>query len=282
MESNLSSSENVRAKIRRPSRGKPGGESARNLLGNLLDDSAAAAEEERLRREADQKRAEEEARLQREHEEEMAKLEAERALIAERQAQEEMRLHQAELQAQVQREKDIEAGLIDLEEEARQKREEEARKRAEEEARIKKETELREANERKRTQEAELEALRQEKMVRDTAPKKNPFILPACLAALVLFSIGIGYYLLAVKPENERIQAVTEGYSISKQYPTQDIMFLADNDAMKAETLSLVKQAPDPKPSAKKKRPTNTTSGPAEPVKKPTLTGGSLFGKGKL
>ena len=54
--SSLSSPENVRAKIRRPGRGKIGGESAMNLLDDVLGDSAAAAEEERLRKLADEER----------------------------------------------------------------------------------------------------------------------------------------------------------------------------------------------------------------------------------
>ena len=155
----LSSSDNIRAKIRRPSRGKPGGETATNLLGDLLNDSAAEAEAERLRREMEQKRAAEEERLQQEHEEEMAKLEAERALLAEQQAQEERRMHQAEMAAQVQRQKDIEAGLIDLEEEARLAREEAERQRREAEEKASKEAESLAKNVLLQNQQAELEAL---------------------------------------------------------------------------------------------------------------------------
>jgi hypothetical protein len=276
--SSLSSPDNVRAKIRRPGRGKIGGESAMNLLDDVLGDSAAAAEEERLRREAERERAEEEERLQREREEEMAKLEAERALMAEQQAQEELRQHQAEMQAQVQRQKDIEAGLIDLEEEARLKREEEERKRAEAEAKAQKEAERRQANELKQNQEAELASLKQEEIARHAAPKSNPFIIPMILVALVLLACGAGFYLLKVKPENERIQAVTEGYSLSKQYSMQNLVFVADNQDMQALEFNKVTQEA-PKVN-KPKGPRKTTTA-AQP-QKPSLLGGGRLGKGKL
>lgn len=281
--SGLPSGEHSAARIRRPSRGKPGGESAKNLLGSLLDESAAAAEEERLRREEDRMRADEEARLAKEHEEEMARLEAERAIIAEKQAQEEMRLHQVEMQAQVQREKDIEAGLIDLEEEARKAREEEERKRAEAEAKAKKEAGKRAAEELKRQQEAELAALRQEEVAKNAAPKKNHFVLPMVLVALVLLAMGAGYFVMEVKPHNERMARLERGYSLQDEYITKEVKFETPEAEMLGGELMVVKQAADPKPVVKRpssgKKPATTTT-PASPSG--GKLGGGKLGGGKL
>ena len=52
-----------RERTRRPAKGKIGGESARNLLNSVLDDTAAAAEEERIRLEEARKRAEAEVEV---------------------------------------------------------------------------------------------------------------------------------------------------------------------------------------------------------------------------
>ena len=271
-----SSGEHSVAKIRRPSRGKPGGESAKNLLGSLLDESAAAAEEERLRLEEDRLRAEEEARLQQEHQDEIARLEAERAIIAEKQAQEEMRMHQVEMQAQVQREKDIEAGLIDLEEEARLAREEEARRQAEAEAKAKKEAERLAAEELKRQQEAELAALRQEAVALNAAPKKNRAALPITLVALVMIALGAGYYLLLVKPHNERMDALAQAYTLHPEYISKDVRFSVEENEMVGWDMSTVTQSAPPKPKTKSsggsKKPVQTA--PAQPEKKPSLLGG--------
>ena len=91
MASGLKTSSEV-ARIRRQPKGKPGSESAKNLLGSILDDSAAAAEKERKQLEENRRRAEEEELLRKANEEEMAKLEAEQAILAEQQAQEDLKL----------------------------------------------------------------------------------------------------------------------------------------------------------------------------------------------
>ena len=278
----LSSSADVsRAKVRRKDKKKPGNESAKNLLGSLLDDSEQAAEREQQELEESRRRAEEEARFQREQEEEMARIEAERAIIAEKQAQEELRIHHAEMQAEVQRQNDIDAGLIDLEEEARQKAAEEERLRREAEARARKEAEKRAANELRKSQEFELEALRQEQLAKQAVPKKNktvPIIIGAVAAALVA---GIVAFVVLSN------QKTIDIYAPSAEYDTRTISFMPDQEALVAASINIVKQEEDPKP-VKARGPRKTSSGatsaPAANKPKPTLSGGGkggLFGGGK-
>lgn len=265
------------AKVKRSKPGvgksKANKESAKNLLGSILDDAAAAAEAEAIRNEEKKRRAEEEARIAKELEEEKARYEAERQLLAEKQAQEDLRIRQAEMQAQLQREKDIEAGLIDLEEEARIAREEEARKRAEEEERARKEAEKKAATELRISQEYELEALRREQLAKESAPKASKLPMLVAIAAGVLLVAGIGTYYMLTQEE-------IDIYALPEESMTRTIGFIEDDTQMSRINANIVKQAEDPKPERtrpKKKAPA------AEPVAKPkpTLGGGKkggLFG----
>ena len=278
-----SSGEVAKVKVRRSGRNKgANSDSARNLLGSLLDDSEQAAEREQQELEENRRRAEEEARLQREQEEEMARIEAERAIIAERQAQEELRMHHAEMQAQVQRQNDIDAGLIDLEEEARQKAAEEERLRLEAEARARKEAEKRAANELRLSQEYELEALRQEQLAKQAAPKRSkavPIIIAGVAAAVV--AAVIAYVVVGN-------QKTIDIYAPSAQYDTRSINFIPDEEALIAASISIVKQGEDPKPVSKPrtKRPGGSGGSAQAADNKPkvSLTGGGkggIFGGGK-
>jgi hypothetical protein len=274
-----SSGEVAKVRVRRHGRDKSNSDNAKNLLGSLLDDSEQAAEKEQQQLEENRRRAEEEARLQREQQEEMARIEAERAIIAEKQAQEEMRMHRAEMQAQVQRQNDIDAGLIDLEEEARQKAAEEERLRQEAEARARKEAEKRAANELLLSQEYELEALRQEQLAKQAAPKKNkaiPIIIGAVAAAAVA---AIVIYITLGN------QKTIDIYATSAQYDTRSINFMPDEEALIAASISVVKQGEDPKPSKPRaKKPSGGAAAPAESKPKVSLSSsgkGGIFGGGK-
>ena len=264
------------AKVKRP---KPGGskskankESAKNLLGSILDDAAAAAEAEAIRNEEKKRRAEEEARIAKELEEEKARYEAERQLIAEKQAQEDLRIRQAEMQAQLQREKDIEAGLIDLEEEARLAREEEARKRAEEEEKARKVAEKEAATALRISQEHELEALRREQLAKAAVPKssKKPMIISIAIG--VLLAAGVGVYFMLSQEEMDI-------YALPEESVTRTIGFIDEDMQMARINASIVKQAEDPKPERARPRKKAPAAEPAKP--KPTLGGGKkggLFG----
>ena len=265
------------AKVRRTSQGdgksKPGKESAKNLLGSILDDAAAAAEAEAIRNEEKKRRAEEEARIAKELEEERARYEAESQLLAEKQAQEDLRIRQAEMQAQLQREKDIEAGLIDLEEEARLAREEEERKAAIEAEKARKAAEKKAANDLRISQEYELEALRRDQLAKAAAPKasKLPKILWA-VGLVLLLGVGVGVYFLN---QEEPVDV----YALSDSVGTRTVGFIEDEVQIAKVGISEVKQAEDPKPERARPR---KKAAPAEPAKpKPTLGGGrkgGLFG----
>ncbi|MBO5753468.1 MAG: hypothetical protein J6S69_07235 [Proteobacteria bacterium] len=261
-------------------RSKPGGskskankESAKNLLGSILDDAAAAAEAEAIRNEEKKRRAEEEARIAKELEEEKARYEAERQLIAEKQAQEDLRIRQAEMQAQLQREKDIEAGLIDLEEEARLAREEEARKRAEEEEKARKVAEKEAATALRISQEHELEALRREQLAKAAAaPKSSKLPMIICIAAGVLLAAGVGVYFMLSQEEMDI-------YALPEESVTRTIGFIDEDMQMARINASIVKQAEDPKPEKARPKKKAPAAEPAKP--KPTLGGGkkgALFG----
>lgn len=282
--SSLSSSgELSRVNIRRPGRGKPGGESAKNLLGDLLNDSAEAAEAERIRKEEERKRVEEEERMQKELEEEKLKLEAEQALMTEQQAQEALREQQAKLQAQVQREKDIEAGLIDLEEEARQKREEEERKRAEEDAKRKKEEERQASIERQAKQQAELEALQKEELVRRAVPKKSKAVPVIIVAACVVVAALAAVYIFKIQPDMEKEARYFAAFDLAEKYESRGVAFLSeDQDMTDTYAINIVKQGEDPKPvKVRSKKDKGGSGGGAATTTKPTL-GGGLLGSGKL
>ena len=83
------------AKVRRAGKAKPGSENALNLLDSIIDDTVVEAERERRRLEEDTQRAEEEARLQKEREAAAAREEAEQAILAEQQAQEDLKLNRS-------------------------------------------------------------------------------------------------------------------------------------------------------------------------------------------
>ncbi len=213
----------------------------------------------------------------------MARLEAERAIIAEQQAQEDLKLRQAEMQAQLQRQKDIEAGLIDLEEEARQKREKEEKERAEAAEKQRKTQAKLQAIELNRSQQDELEALKREQLAKSAEPKKSMTPIIAIAAALVLMiGGGIAAFFLLGK------EAV-DPYALSEQYETRDISFLQETTAsITMATPQIVTQAEPvkaaPKHSGKKK---SGGAAPAEPAAKPkvSLSGGAkggLFGNKKL
>lgn len=264
------------AKVNRPGgNSKNGRENALNLLGSILDDSAAEAEQEHAKNEANRKRAEEEARLQRERDEEMAKLEAERALVAEQQELEDLKLKQAQMQAQLQREKDIEAGLIDLEEEARQKKAEEDRIAAEAAAKAKKEADRREAEALRIAQQNELNALNQEQL-NAAMTAKNPYI-PVIIVAIIFLVIAgcfAAYYL--IKQSNKP----NDFYCAADSYAAQELSTAQESTlGMVSVNVSLVKQAEDPKP-VKKSRPKAAAPAAAKP--KPSGLGGGrrLFGGG--
>lgn len=250
---------------------------SKNLLSIILEDSAAAAEVESLRNEEKKRRADEEARIAKEIEEERTRLEAEQQMIAEKQAQADLRNRQAEMQAQLQRQKDIEAGLIDLEEEARIAREEEARRLAEEQARAKKAADKHAATELRMSQETELEALRRDQLARESAPaaSRMPLVI-GLVVTLLLICGGVGAYWF-MKPEPIDI------YALSAEEETRALAFLPeDMDSVSVDVL-IVKQmeeVKEDKPRAKK------AAAPAEaPKKKPTLGGGlrgGLFGGGRL
>ncbi len=264
------------ARVRRSSRGKHGGENALSLLDSILDDSAAAAAEERKRLEEKQRRAEEEERLAKEREEEMARIEAEQAIIAEKQAQEDLKINQAKMQAQLQREKDIEAGIIDLEEEARQKREEEERIQAEIETKRRKTEAKLQAIELKKSQEQELLELQNEELAKAAEPKKSK--APAIIAAVVGFLIagGVAAYFLMPKE-------LPDPYALSESNDFYGLVLIENDTASSEMAFNIVKQAEDPKPEKKStgghKKPTTPQ---ADTTSKPTgLTGGrgGIFGK---
>lgn len=273
-----------RERTRRPAKGKIGGESARNLLNSVLDDTAAAAEEERIRLEEARKRAEEEARLQKEREEEMARMEAEQAIMAEQQAQEDLKHHQEEMQAQLQRQKDIEAGIIDLEEEARQKRAEEERIRAEEAERVRKAEAKKEALALQEHQKIELEKLKLEERAREAAPKKSKLPMVLGIAALMAILAVAGLFVFGVFDRGHYGDAGLY-YNLSEEINTRGVAFVQDNEDIMGVKTAMVKQAEDPKPvAAPKNRPKRPAAAAAPEPSKPSLMGGrgGLFGGGKL
>lgn len=252
-------------------------DSAEHLLGSLLSDSGKAAAEELARQAAAAAAAAAEAKLAREREDEMLQLEAERKLLSEKQAQEEMRLRQAEMQAQLQREKDIESGVINLEEEARLQREAEEKARQEAEEKARKEEERRANEALLRAQAEELEALRQKELLEQAMPKRSK-LLPIILAALVLIAAsGVAAYFYLNQEE-------IDIYAPSAEYDTRTIGFIPDESAMLAVEMQLVKQGEPPKPVVERPRPTRRAASKSRKAapsteKKPTnaLKGGGLL-----
>ncbi len=267
------------AKVNRAKRkGKANSESAKNLLGSLLDDSAAQAEAERRRKEEERRRAEEEARIRAEEEEIRSKYEAEQALLAEQKELEERKQRQAEMQAQLQRQKDIEAGLIDVEAEERAKREEEARRAAEAAAKAQKEAELAEAERKRQIQEAELERLHRETELQnqENARTKNKNTFPLLALAACLIAAGVVIYWFFFKPAEPR-----DFYEIDDQLSVSStiVAFLPEDSSSANIEVKVVKQAADPKP-VRRVSHTKAKETPKQAAPKASLTGGKggLFG----
>ena len=125
--------------------------------------------------------------------------------------------------------------------------------------------------------------MRQEEVARNAAPKKNRAVLPITLVALVMIALGAGYYLVLVKPHNEKMDALAQAYSLHPEYISKNVQFSVEENELVGLDMSLVAQSappkPKPKPGAGHKKPTTGTTA-AQPEKKPSLLGGG--GKLKL
>lgn len=277
-----SSTGNAKVRSRRANRAKPGQESAMSLLDSILDDTnKAAAEEERNQEEA-RIRAAEEAAEAKEREEMQKRLDGEMLLLKEQQAQADLRKNQSQMAQKVQREKDIEAGLIDVEEEARLAREAEEKKRAEEELKARKAQEKKERRERIAQQKKELQTFAHLEAIEAAKPKKSNTPIFIAIAAVFLVSCGIVGYLFLTKEE-------IDIYQPSESYETVKVYFQKDNIATLAMESNVVAQeAPSAPPKVtptKKKHTGSSSSSASQPASnRPTLTsgkGGLLGGKGK-
>lgn len=277
-----SSTGNARVRSRRANKAKPGQESAMSLLDSILDDTnKAAAEEERNQEEA-RIRAAEEAAEAKEREEMQKRLDGEMLLLKEQQAQADLRKNQSQMAQKVQREKDIEAGLIDVEEEARLAREAEEKKRAEEELKARKAQEKKERRERIAQQKKELQTFAHLEAIEAAQPKKSnaPIFIGLAVAGALIASVVV--VLLLNKEE-------IDIYKPSDSYETAKVYFLKDSIGTLAMDVSVVKQeapAAPVKVTPGKKKTTGSSSSsstPAATTTKPTLTSGKggLFGKGK-
>ena len=276
-----SSTGNARVRSRRANKAKPGQESAMSLLDSILDDTnKAAAEEERNQEEA-RIRAAEEAAEAKEREELQKRLDGEMLLLKEQQAQADLRKNQSQMAQKVQREKDIEAGLIDVEEEARLAREAEEKKRAEEELKARKAQEKKERRERIAQQKKELQTFAHLEAIEAAQPKKSNAPIFIGLAVAVALIASVVVFLLLNKEE-------IDIYKPSDSYETAKVYFLKDTTDTLAMDVSVVKQeapaAPVKVTPGKKKTTGGSSSNTSTATtNKPTLTSGKggLFGKGK-
>ena len=274
-----SSTGNARVRSRRAGKVKPGQESAMSLLDSILDDSNKAAAEEEKQQEEARIRAAEEAAEAKEREELQRRLDGEMLLLKEQQAQDALRKNQSQMAQKVQREKDIEAGLIDVEEEARLAREAEEKKRAEEELKARKAQEKKERRERIAKQKQELQTFAQLEAIEAAKPKKSNAPIFISIAAVLAVVAGIIIYLQVTKEE-------IDIYALSTNYETMNVNFLKDDPEMSVMASSIVAQAEPveaPKPTATSKK--KSSAKPAAQQPKPSLTGktgkGGLLGKGK-
>ena len=276
-----SSTGNARVRSRRANKAKPGQESAMSLLDSILDDTnKAAAEEERNQEEA-RIRAAEEAAEAKEREEMQKRLDGEMLLLKEQQAQADLRKNQSQMAQKVQSEKDIEAGLIDVEEEARLAREAEEKKRAEEELKARKAQEKKERRERIAQQKKELQTFAHLEAIEAAQPKQSNAPLFIGLAVAVALIASVVVFLLLNKEE-------IDIYKPSDSYETAKVYFLKDTTDTLAMDVSVVKQeapaAPVKVTPGKKKTTGGSSSNTSTATtNKPTLTSGKggLFGKGK-
>ena len=246
-------------------------ESAESLLDSILDDSSKAAEEEQRKQDEARKLAEEEEMLRKEREEVQKRIDGEMLLLKEQKAHEELRKNQSQMIQKVEREKAIEAGLIDVEEEERLAREAEAKKRAAEEEKERKAREKKERRERIAAQKAELESLKHAEQLEAAKPKPSNAPKIVAVAAVAAIIIGVVAFFMLNKKE-------IDIYALSEP-STRSIGFLQEDLETQPMIISIVAQeAPKapPKASSKKtKRPAgnapSTTAAPSKP---------SLRGKG--
>lgn len=244
-------------------------EKTSNLLGNLLGEASSLAAQEAERKRAELEAATEEARLAAEQEEELKRLEAEHALMEEKRIHEEKKMRHTQMLAAIEREKKIETGEINLEEEARLKREEEERIRLEKEAILAKEAEKRRAKELLQDQHRQMEELTEQQIEKAAKKKKSRAgLMVAIVAAVVLCaSGGIVWYLTRPEP--------IDIYALDKEYPSEDFGFLSDDMSATAVGVNIVAQAAPV--VAKPVKPRRSSSA----KKKETPAGGDTLAKGR-
>ncbi len=271
------------AKVRARGRGRKAAnkESAESLLDFILDDAGKAAEEEERKHEEARKRAEEEEMLRKEREELQKRMDGEMALIQEQKNQAEMRKMQSQMLQAVEREKAIEAGLIDVAEEERLAREAEEKRRKEEEEKARKAREKKERRERIMAQKAELEALQHEEAVEAAKPQpsKTPQIVIAVVFLLAIAGGVAGYFLT-----REHIDI----YALNESPSSTTIGFLSEDPTMQVMDHNVVEQEEPkvaPKPSTTTNKPRTKPQNTPAPAPKPGLntgkgSGGLSTGKG--
>lgn len=244
------SSEQQVAKVKRRGKVKEqkwmSDDSAGNLLEGLLGETSLEAEAELKRKEEERKAREAAEAAERAAAEAKKKANAEERLREEQNRLQEVQQRRTQMLAAIERQKKIETGEIDVEEEERLRKLEEERLRQEEEAKRAKEAELQHAQSLIQEQQSRLQELANRPLEAAIAePRSNMGIIVGVAAAALV--IGVGVLLLVVlgseKPED------IDPFALVENFPTQTLTVTSAEGDMAEVGLNIVSQSAAEAPS---------------------------------
>ncbi|MDX9721103.1 MAG: hypothetical protein RBU37_10155 [Myxococcota bacterium] len=215
-------------------------ESAGNLLAGILGESEAEAEAERKRRDAERKAKEAAEEAERQATEAKRKAEADARLRAEQNRLAEVEVRRTQMLAAIERQKKIEKGEIDLEEEARKKKEEDDRLRREAEAKAAKEAEFNRAQMLIQKQQEQLKEMADRQLeAAALTPKSNTGLYIGIAAVVVVLGGVAAALLLTGEPPAE----LPNPYALAAQYPATTIALNMPESDMNDVGLDVVSQS---------------------------------------
>ncbi len=221
-------------------------DNAGNLLAGLLGETEAEAEQEIKRKEAERKAREAAEEAEKQAAEARKKAESESRLREEQNRLQEVQMRRTQMLAAIERQKKIETGEIDVEEEERLRKLEEEKARREEEARLAKEAQLKHAQDLIQAQQEKLQELANRPLeAAITEPHSNMGVFVAIAAVFLLVAGGVAAYFVLSAPAPEKANP----FGLVENYPTQMLGVTEAEGVMGDVGLDIVSQSPDQGPS---------------------------------
>ena len=244
-------------------RARQTGDSVGNLLTGLIDDSNAELEAEKAEKARKTKEAEERARAKREAEDAKKRQEAESKLQEEKRRLEEKEQRRLQMLADMERQRKLEAGEVDEEEEERKRQEAEAkaaREAAEKAREAAEEAQLQSSNQELADQirVIKMQKAHEEQLAAEKKRKKDLSIKAAIVAAAItLISVIVVYFATLKAPDY---------YTLNDDYETKTLSMT--NNVPKADTVTMLAQAVKQHDTRRNTNKKPGKPGPAQPPDK--------------